>query len=128
MREGEREGILLTEETHVASAVEEVLTEAQFLEQTPLGTEVSGYFLEDVPGQTLSAQDGSEYSARTAHLLVVEEAKQPEGVYPVRRDPGGGLVGRRPQHIPAAGRDRASVGRSTRDEFFHLLCGGGTLR
>lgn len=77
--EGEREGILLTEETHVASAVEEVLTEAQFLEQTPLGTEVSGYFLEDVPGQTLSAQDGSEYSARTAHLLVVEEAKQPEG-------------------------------------------------
>lgn len=77
--EGEREGILLTEETHVASAVEEVLTEAQFLEQTPLGTEVSGYFLEDVPGQTLSAQDGSEYSARTAHLLVVEEAKRPEG-------------------------------------------------
>ena len=77
--EGVREGILLTEETHVASAVEEVLTEAQFLEQTPLGTEVSGYFLEDVPGQTLSAQDGSEYSARTAHLLVVEEAKRPEG-------------------------------------------------
>ena len=77
--EGEREGILLTEETHVASAVEEVLTEAQFLEQTPLGTEVSGYFLEDVPVQTLSAQDGSEYSARTAHLLVVEEAKRPEG-------------------------------------------------
>lgn len=77
--EGVREGILLTEETHVVSAVEEVLTEAQFLEQTPLGTEVSGYFLEDVPGQTLSAQDGSEYSARTAHLLVVEEAKRPEG-------------------------------------------------
>ena len=77
--EGEREGILLTAETHVASAVEEVLTEAQFLEQTPLGTTVSVYFPEDAPGQTLSAQDGTEYPARTAEILWVEEARRPEG-------------------------------------------------
>lgn len=72
--------VLLTPETHVASTVEDLLSEEEFLADPPMGTEVSVLFAEDPPPQTVTGEDGTQYSAQTADFLWVEDARYPEGL------------------------------------------------
>lgn len=70
--------VLLTPETHVASTVEDLLSEEAFLADPPMGVEVSVLFAEDPPPQTVTGEDGTRYSAQTADFLWVEDARYPE--------------------------------------------------
>ena len=70
--------VLLTPETHVASTVEDLLSEEAFLADPPMGVEVSVLFSEDPPPQTVTGKDGTRYSAQTADFLWVEDARYPE--------------------------------------------------
>ena len=72
--------VLLTPETHVASTVEDLLSEEAFLADPPMGVEVSVLFSEDPPPQTVTGKDGTRYSAQTADFLWVEDARYPEGL------------------------------------------------